>query len=223
MLPSASPLPYPEHAPNLRLPAIPEGWPHHSWEANHLMGFPRSGLPTLWRGYTPAEQLPSTACPLEELHSPEMSQKALPGHRKSASIVGQSCQFWLPWGSACLPVAQLSTPALGRCCTLAEQSPAPLLPSPPRPRPRKSSAAQKHQSKLCPGMGSLPPSQGRPASPCLPWGSPPFLQSDPASPAHPRKMPCCLKKYQPTLPALRKHFTGSAGANPALRWGVHLN
>ena len=28
------------HAPDLRLPAIQEGWPHHLWEADHLRGFP---------------------------------------------------------------------------------------------------------------------------------------------------------------------------------------
>ena len=39
LLPSASPSPTP-CVPDLRLPAIPEGWPHHLWEANHLRGFP---------------------------------------------------------------------------------------------------------------------------------------------------------------------------------------
>ena len=39
----------------LRLPAIPEGWPHNLQEAHHHMGFLCPGLPTFWRGYTPAE------------------------------------------------------------------------------------------------------------------------------------------------------------------------
>ena len=42
------------------------------------------------------EQLQSTARPLEELCSPEVLGKALPGHRKSASIVVQTCQSCLP-------------------------------------------------------------------------------------------------------------------------------
>ena len=61
---------FPVHAPSptpcvpdLRLPAIPEGWPHHSQEANHLRGFPWPGLPTLWSGYTPAEQRPAPPNP----------------------------------------------------------------------------------------------------------------------------------------------------------------
>ena len=35
------------HAPDLRPPAILEDWRHHLREANHLRGFPWSGLPTL--------------------------------------------------------------------------------------------------------------------------------------------------------------------------------
>ena len=76
------------HAPDLRPSAILEGWPHHSWEDNHLLGFPKHGLPALWRAYAPTEQ-----CLLEELQRPETPEQALPGHRKFASIAGQSCLF----------------------------------------------------------------------------------------------------------------------------------
>ena len=38
-LPSPTP-----RMPDLRAPAILEGWPHHLQEANHLQGFPRPGL-----------------------------------------------------------------------------------------------------------------------------------------------------------------------------------
>ena len=47
------------HVPDLRPPAIPEGWPHHSQEAKHLRGFPCPGLPALWRGYTAVEKCPA--------------------------------------------------------------------------------------------------------------------------------------------------------------------
>ena len=64
VLPSASPLPLPlEHVPDLGLPAILEGRPHHLWEANHHRGFPCPGLPALWRGYTPTEQHPEMPAP----------------------------------------------------------------------------------------------------------------------------------------------------------------
>ena len=46
------------HAPVVRPPAIPEGWPHHLWEANPLWGCSRPGLPTLWRGCTPQGSAP---------------------------------------------------------------------------------------------------------------------------------------------------------------------
>ena len=71
-----------QHTPDLRPTAILEGLPHHTQEANNIRRF----------AYT--------ACPLEELNSPETSEQALPSHRKSASTVGWSCQFGLPWGSA---------------------------------------------------------------------------------------------------------------------------
>ena len=46
--------PSPTHASDLRVPAIPEGWTHNLWEAEHHKGFPFPFLPNLWRGYTPA-------------------------------------------------------------------------------------------------------------------------------------------------------------------------
>ena len=49
--------------PDLRPPAILEGWLHHSWEANHPRGFPCPGLPARWRGYTPGEQGPAPPVP----------------------------------------------------------------------------------------------------------------------------------------------------------------
>ena len=54
--PMHPPFPLPcVHALDLRLPAIPEGWPHHFQEADHCRGFPCPGLPAFWRGYTPTE------------------------------------------------------------------------------------------------------------------------------------------------------------------------
>ena len=50
-------------SPDLRLPAIPEGWPHHLQETDHCRGYPCLGLPALWRCYTPAEQHPAPSAP----------------------------------------------------------------------------------------------------------------------------------------------------------------
>ena len=48
---------------DLRPLTILEGWLHHSKEAYHLRVFLHPGLPTLWRGYTPAEQCPAPPDP----------------------------------------------------------------------------------------------------------------------------------------------------------------
>ena len=83
------PSPYPMHRPDPRLPAIPEGGPHHVHEANHLRGFPCPGLPALH----PNGVAPSTTGPLEMSCSPDIIEQAVPGHPKSAAIAGWSCQF----------------------------------------------------------------------------------------------------------------------------------
>ena len=57
------PSPYSTRAPDLRPPAIPEGWPHHLREADYLRAFPHPGLLALWRGYTPMEQCPALPAP----------------------------------------------------------------------------------------------------------------------------------------------------------------
>ena len=67
-------------------------------------------LPTLWRCYPPTEQLHSTAHPLEELCSPGAQGQALPSHRKSASIMVQTCQSRLPLGSAPLSWSEPESP-----------------------------------------------------------------------------------------------------------------
>ena len=87
---SASPLPLP-HAcvPDLRMPAILEGWPHHLWESDHHRGFPCPGLPALWRGYTPKEQHPVPPAPWKRSAA-----------QKSYSKLSQAMQNLLPlWGS----------------------------------------------------------------------------------------------------------------------------
>ena len=127
----------------------------------------------------PTEQLPSTACPLEELCGPEALGKALPSHGKSASIAVWSCQSCPPWGSAlCLPVTHLAPPALGRCCTSAEQ---PAITA----RPRKSSASQKCRGMPCPATGSQ-------------------FRSARANPARPQEVRHHHGKVLPVLSALRK-------------------
>ena len=98
------------------------------------------------------EQCPSTASPLEELCSPKTPEQALPGHRRSAYIVGQSCQFQLPWGSA--PLSPISPAICSRPWEVLHSHRAAAQNCLP---PWKSSTAQKHQSKLCLATGSLPP------------------------------------------------------------------
>ena len=114
VLPSASPLPLPHaHAPDLRLPAILEGWPHHLQEANHHRGFPCPGLPAPWMGYTPCGAAPSTTSPLEKDRSPEKLEQTWPVRAISTSILRQSSRFSCP-GEEHLgfSAAQLASPTL---------------------------------------------------------------------------------------------------------------
>ena len=133
------------HAPDLRPPAILEDWPHQSWEANHLPGFLQPGLPALWKGYTPMDQHP-----LEELCSPETPGQALPDTGKSASIVGQSTQFWLPWGSTPLSPSGLASPAHLRKALHSGRAAAQHRPPPGRaPQPRSAAASPAWSWEVC--------------------------------------------------------------------------
>ena len=140
--------------PGQKLPAIPADWPHHLWEANYLHGFPRPGLPTLGRGYTPVEQPLSAACPQEELCGPGALGQVLPSHRKCASTVMRTCQSCPPSGSALWPQSELATPlALGKhpiALKKACQCHQPF-----------GSTLQQHQGKHCLAMGSSSPPQKR--------------------------------------------------------------
>ena len=128
------------------------GLPPSGGLASPLKGSqPPPGLSLPWPSQ-PLEELhshraaPSTACPLEELHSPETPEKALPSHGKSASIVGWSCQFQLPWGNASLsrsgPASSSHTQKVLHSCGAV----------PSTTRPLEELRSQKRQSKLCPAM-----------------------------------------------------------------------
>ena len=92
------PSPYTTHVPDLRFLAILEDWPQHSWKDDHLGAFPTLASPPSG-GVTPPGAAPSTTSTLEHPCSPEIPEQVLPGHGKTASLVGCSCQFPLPWGS----------------------------------------------------------------------------------------------------------------------------
>ena len=101
VLPSVSPLSLP-CVPDLRLPAIREGWSHHLQEADHQ---PLQGLFLPWppcplKGLHLRGAAPSTASPLQKDRNTEKLEQAQPGCAKSASIPRRSCQFQLPWGRA---------------------------------------------------------------------------------------------------------------------------
>ena len=138
------------HAPDLRPPAILEDWPHQSWEANHLPGFLQPGLPALWKGYTPMDQHP-----LEKLCSPETPGQALPDTGKSASIVGQSTQFWLPWGRSPLSPRGLDsctyTQEVLHSCRAAAQN---CLPPGRALQPRNARASSAWPWEVCPHRGA---------------------------------------------------------------------
>ena len=115
-LPSSREQCFPVHPPSptpcvldLRQPAIPQGLPHNSWEANDLQGFPWPGLACPSSGGT---TLPHGAAskhhPGRALQS-EARGKALPSHGKSASTAVWSCQFRLPWWSAPLPPSDMAS------------------------------------------------------------------------------------------------------------------
>ena len=96
------------------------------------------------------EQLLSTTYPLEELHGLEVLWNSLPSHRKSASIVGQSCQFWLPWGSAPLPPCSPASPtqpqeALHSHGAAAQHCPPPGV----APQPRSTRVSPACPQEVC--------------------------------------------------------------------------
>ena len=126
-------------------------------------------------------------CPLEELRSPEMPVQVLPGHRKSASITVQTCQFCLPTGSAPLPPSDLASPTC----------PWEVLHSP--------GAAAQH----CPPPGRALRPRGAGAGPAQPWGSLPPSWCRPASPACPREDLLCFRVTLLALPTLGKCPTAS--------------
>ena len=116
------PYPYSTCTPDLRSPAIKEGWPHHSWEANHLRGFPRPGLPPFWRGYTSVEQCPAPPAPWKSPTAPKHHSKLCLAMDQLLSLQGgpanSSCPGEVPH---CLPAALLAALTLRRCCTPAKQ------------------------------------------------------------------------------------------------------
>ena len=190
---------------DLRPPAIPEGWPHHLREANHLRGFPHPGLPTLRKGYTPAEQCPAPPAPWKSSAAQKRQSKLCLAMESLPPLPGSpahsGCPGEVPF---CLPVAWLSAPALGRCCTPAEQLPSTA------PHPEELRGPEMPEQTL-PGYGKSASIEVQTCQSHLPSGSPPLLQSDPASPAHPHEMPHCLKEGEPTAPALGKHSTAVPG------------
>ena len=147
--------PSPTCTPDLRPPAIPEGWPHHSGRRPPQgICLPRPARPL--EGLHPRGVAPSTTSPLEELPGPETPEQALPRCGKSASTTGQSCQFQLPWGSTPLFLSsQLATPALRRCCT-GTWSSRPEPPPPGRaPQPRNTRASSARPREVCIHLGKF--------------------------------------------------------------------
>ena len=90
--------------------------------------------PTLGGHCTPWEQLPSTASPLQEPHSPKTPEQALPGRVKSASISVQTSQSCLPSGSPLLLQRDPVSPA----------------------HPQKSNAASKKTDQQHQPSGNIP-------------------------------------------------------------------
>lgn len=175
--------PSPTLVPDLRLPAILEGWPHHLQEVNHLRGFPHPGLPTLWRGYILTEQHPAPPAPWK-------SSAAQKRQRKLCQATGSlppSCWAVLP-----VPAAQS----------------APLSPSGPASRSHlqevlhsRGAVAQHHQP---PGRALWPRStRARPAGQqevCLHRGAP-------ASSGCPGEVLLCLPAACLATPALGRCCT----------------
>ena len=156
VLPSASS--YPMCTPDLGLPAIPEGWPHHLWEADHHRGFPCPGLPALWRGYTPVEQHPAPPAPWKRTRA-----------QKSWNKLGQAMKNLLPFSGSPsksgntreeplgFSAAQLATPTLGGCFTPVEQMPSTASPLQEVPQPRKARTSSARTYKICLHCGAVLP------------------------------------------------------------------
>ena len=144
--------------------------------------------PTLGRYCTPVEELPSTDSPLEESHSPEMIEQALACHGKSASIVGWSCQFRLPWGNA--PLSPIGLANHSHPWEVLQSCGA--VPSTASPLQEPNSPETPEQA--LPGRVKFAPIVVWTSQSCLPSGSPPLLQRDPINPEHPPEKPYCLKE-----------------------------
>ena len=157
------PSPYPMCVPDMRLPAIPEGWPHHLQEANHL------------RGYTPTDQRPAPPAPWK---SPTAQKR----QSKLCQAVGNLFPLWGgPASSSCpgevpisLPAAQIAAPAFRRCCTPAEQ-----LPSTTSALEESYSPETPEQPP--PGYGKSASNAGQSCQSQLPWESAPLSPSALAS------------------------------------------
>ena len=203
--------------PDLRMPAILEGWPHHSQEAIHLRDLPQPGLPALWRGYTPADQLPSTAAPGRA----PWPQNA----RASLAWPWEVCLYH----SVVLPVL----PALGKHF-FASHDPASRSHS--REVLLSHGAVAQHchpMEELCSpeAPGQALSSHGKSASIAgwsrqfrLAWGTGRSPPRGLASPTHPWEVLCpCGAAAQHCPPPGRALQPRSAGASPAQPWEFCLH
>ena len=155
---------------------VPPALGNHSF----CLGATQPAPPTLGRHCTPAGQPPSPGHHLEELCSPGAQGQALPGHRKSASIVVRTCQSYPPLGSAPLSLGKLASPArpLGKA---------------PWPWFEQASPAQLQETLFGLGASWLAPATLRkhctPAvqatQHCLPSGRALLPRSAKTSPSHP--------------------------------------
>ena len=161
--------------PDLRPPAIPEGWPHHLQEADHLRGFSCPGLPTLWRGYTPMEQRPAPPTPWKSSAAQKHQSELFPAMGSRSPLQGSPASSGCP-GEAlpCFSAAWLAAPTLGRHCTPAEQLP--RIAHPRRaPQPRNARASSSWPWEVC-----LDCSADLPVLPA--WGKSSFASERPCQP-----------------------------------------
>ena len=110
------PSPYSTSMPDLRPPAIPEGWPHHLRESDHLRSFP-------YPGYTPMEQHAAPPAPWKSPTAQKHHSKLCLAMGSLHSLQCIPASPTCPWEVLlCFRVTLLALPTLEKCPTASKKT-----------------------------------------------------------------------------------------------------
>ena len=166
------------------LPPFQSGPANSSCPGEEPLKFSAAQLATSTLGgcFTPVEQMPSTASPLQEVPQPRKARTSSAWPCNICLHPKAVLPIQLPWGRAPWVLsgpASCSHPqGVQHSCGTAAQH---CQPPGRAPQPKNTRASSAQPSEIC-------------FHSCLPSGSPPLLQRDSVSPAHPLEKPRCLKE-----------------------------